>query len=49
VEKQQFIWPRLISGETVAMNGRELNALLDGFDVWSRGWRTIKKASSAHP
>jgi hypothetical protein len=33
VEKQQFIWPRLISGETVAMNGRELNALLDGFDV----------------
>jgi len=28
VEKQQFVWPRSIAGETVAMNGRELNALL---------------------
>ncbi len=41
MEKQQFIWPRSMSGETVAMNGRELNALLDGFDVWSRGHRTL--------
>ena len=41
MEKQQFIWPRLISGETVAMNGRELNALLDGFDVWGRGHRAL--------
>lgn len=41
VEKQQFIWPRALSGDTVALNGRELNALLDGFDVWSRGHRTL--------
>jgi hypothetical protein len=33
VEKQQFIWPRPPSGATVTMSGRELNALLDGFDV----------------
>lgn len=42
VEKQQFIWPRSVSGDTMAMNGRELNALLDGFDVWSRGHRTLE-------
>jgi len=41
LEKQQFIWPRSIAGETVTMNGRELNALLDGFDVWSRGHRAL--------
>ena len=41
VEKQQFIWPRTVSGETVSMNGRELNALLDGFDVWGRGHRAL--------
>src|SRR5438105_10942433 len=41
VEKQQFIWPRSVSGETVTMSGRELNALLDGFDVWSRGHRAL--------
>ena len=41
VEKQQFIWPRAASGDTVAMNGRELNALLDGFDIWSHGHRTL--------
>lgn len=41
VEKQQFIWPRSIAGETVTMNGRELNALLDGFDAWSRGHRAL--------
>lgn len=42
VEKQQFVWPRTPSGATVTMNGRELNALLDGFDVWSRGHRTLE-------
>ena len=41
VEKQQFVWPPSASGMTVAMSGRELNALLDGFDVWSRGHRTL--------
>jgi len=24
------------------MSGRELNAVLDGFDVWSRGHRTLE-------
>jgi transposase len=42
VEKQQFVWPSDSSGATVTMNGRELNALLDGFDVWSRGHRTLE-------
>ena len=42
VEKQQFVWPRAPSGATVTMSGRELNALLDGFDVWSRGHRTLE-------
>jgi transposase len=41
VEKQQFVWPRGVSDTTVTMSGRELNALLDGFDVWGRGHRTL--------
>ena len=41
VERQQFIWPRAISGNTVMINGRTLNALLDGFDVWSQGHREL--------
>jgi transposase len=41
VEKQQFIWPPSGSDATMTMSGRELNALLDGFDVWSRGHRTL--------
>ena len=42
VEKQQFIWPRTVSGATVTLNGRELSALLDGFDIWSRGHRALE-------
>ena len=41
VEKQQFVWPQARSDATVTMSGRELNALLDGFDVWGRGHRTL--------
>jgi transposase len=41
LEKQQFIWPRSVREATVKMSGRELNALLDGFDVWSRGHRAL--------
>lgn len=41
VEKQQFIWPRSAREASVTMSGRELNALLDGFDVWSGGHRTL--------
>lgn len=42
VEKARFVWPRTVSGATVTMNGRDLNALLDGFDVWGRGHRTLE-------
>jgi transposase len=42
VEKQQFVWPRTAASATVTMSGRELNMLLDGFDVWSRGHRTLE-------
>jgi len=41
VEKQQFIWPRAMADAAVQMSGRELNVLLDGFDVWSRGHRAL--------
>jgi transposase len=41
VEQQQFIWPRQVIGSTVTMNGRTLNALLDGFDVFSQGHREL--------
>jgi len=37
LEQQRFIWPRLADGDTVSMSGRELNQLLDGFDVWAQG------------
>jgi len=41
LEQQRFIWPRQIEGETVSMNGAELNQLLDGFDVWAQGHREL--------
>lgn len=41
LEQQQFIWPRSAPGDTVVMNGRTLNALLDGFDVFSQGHREL--------
>jgi transposase len=41
LEKERFTWPRAMSESTLTMSGRELNALLDGFDVWSRGHRTL--------
>lgn len=41
LEEQQFVWPRHVSGDTVPMNGRLLNALLDGFDVFSQGHREL--------
>lgn len=41
LEKQQFIWPRSAPGQTVLMSGRILNALLDGFDVFSHGHREL--------
>lgn len=36
LEKQRFIWPRLCAQQTVSLTGDELNALLDGFDVFQR-------------
>jgi transposase len=41
LEAQQFVWPRQVNGDSVAMNGRTLNALLDGFDVFSQGHREL--------
>ncbi|HEX2494241.1 MAG TPA: IS66 family insertion sequence element accessory protein TnpB [Steroidobacter sp.] len=42
LERQdRFLWPGGSLGETVSMTGRELNALLDGFDVWRRGHREL--------
>jgi len=40
--RDRFIWPTASSQEVVSMTGRELNALLDGFDVVSRGHRPIE-------
>ena len=41
LEQQRFIWPATVSDEAVSMTGQELNALLDGFDVWARGHREL--------
>lgn len=41
LEQQRFIWPRAVDGDTVSMNGGELNQLLDGFDVWAQGHREL--------
>jgi transposase len=41
LEQQRFIWPRMADGDTVSMNGGELNQLLDGFDVWEHGHRAL--------
>ena len=42
LEQQRFIWPRMSDGDTVSMSGRELNQLLDGFDVWAQGHRELQ-------
>ncbi len=41
LERERFIWPRLIAGDTVSMSGADLNRLLDGFDVWAHGHREL--------
>ena len=33
LEKQRFRWPR--TGETISLTGKELNWLLDGFDLFN--------------
>jgi len=33
LEKQRFKWPEQ-AAETLALNGEQLNCLLDGFDLW---------------
>lgn len=40
--RDRFIRPTGTSGESVSMTGRELNALLDGFDVVGHGHRSIE-------
>jgi transposase len=42
LESERFIWPRMSDGDTVSMNGGELNRLLDGFDVWAQGHRELQ-------
>jgi transposase len=39
--RDRFIWPQASSAATVSMTGRELNRLLDGFDVFDRGHREL--------
>ena len=34
LEKQRFKWPTLASNQPVSLNGKALNYLLDGFDLW---------------
>ena len=33
LEKQRFKWPKNIEDETVTLTGKELNWLLDGYDI----------------
>lgn len=33
LDKEKFKWPRHLSGEVVALNGQQLNWLLDGYDL----------------
>jgi transposase len=40
--RDRFIWPSGSLGEAVSMTGRQLNALLDGFDVVRRGHRDLE-------
>lgn len=38
----RYVWPRMQSGaREVCLSGRELNALLDGFDVFTRAHREL--------
>jgi transposase len=35
LEKQRFKWPTGHRGDTITLNGEQLNWLLDGFDLWN--------------
>jgi transposase len=35
IEREHFKWPRHLDQHTVTLNGKELNWLLDGFDLWA--------------
>ncbi len=41
--RDRYVWPRADerAEKTVALSGRELNALLDGFDVFRRAHRAL--------
>lgn len=39
--RDRFLFPRDVEGETVTISGRELEALLAGFDVWRRGHQEL--------
>ena len=36
LERHRFVWPTTESGAVLTLSGMQLNALLDGFDVWHR-------------
>ena len=40
--RDRFIWPAMTQDATVSMSTRELNALLDGFDVFRRAHRPLQ-------
>lgn len=47
LEAERFHWPQHKPGETVTVSARELNALLDGFDLWRQSpHKTLHFASN---
>jgi transposase len=40
--RDRFIWPTEEGAQTVSMSARELNALLDGLDVFRRAHRPLQ-------
>ena len=46
LEKERFHWPKAADGHVVTLDGRELNWLLDGIDLWSHApHRELRYAS----
>jgi transposase len=40
--RDRFVWPTDEAAQTVSLSARELNALLDGFDVFRRAHRPLQ-------
>jgi hypothetical protein len=39
--RDRFVWPAITQEPTVSMTGRQLNGLLDGFDVFGRAHQPL--------